>query len=211
MVKSYKKKSKSFSYDYEHVYMRPEVNLNRFEISPWGKISLRCEVILLSAFTWLRDVVKLTSVKISLQSNWPKSNFKPQWVFLVNSKCPRWNKYAQNQNHYIRCSEVKCRRNLIFTWILKRWLLRLIQEKNDGFWLMWGIFKEYIKQNIITTVLRTWNARSVVICRLTKKINIINKNRFKRKNWFKLCFWGFSKKESSLYRVYIVLHHNRLK
>ena len=26
--------------------------------------------------------------------------------------------------------------------------------KNDGFWLLWGIFKEYIKQNIIMAVLR---------------------------------------------------------
>ena len=23
------------------------------------------------------------------------------------------------------------------------------QEKDDGFWLLWGIFNEYIKQNII--------------------------------------------------------------
>ena len=35
----------------EHVYMRPKVNSNRFEISLWGKISLRCEVTSLSAFT----------------------------------------------------------------------------------------------------------------------------------------------------------------
>ena len=35
----------------EHVYMRPEVNSNRFEISLRGKISLRCKVISLLAFT----------------------------------------------------------------------------------------------------------------------------------------------------------------
>ena len=35
----------------EHVYMRPEVNSNRFEISLRGKISLRCEVTSLSVFT----------------------------------------------------------------------------------------------------------------------------------------------------------------
>ena len=35
----------------EHVYMRPEVNTNQFEISLQGKISLRCEVTSLSAFT----------------------------------------------------------------------------------------------------------------------------------------------------------------
>ena len=39
--------------------------------------------------------------------------------------------------------------------------------KNDGVW--WEIFKEYLKQNIITAVLRKANAYSVVICRLTKK------------------------------------------
>ena len=41
--------------------------------------------------------------------------------------------------------------------------------KNDGIWLLWGIFKEYIKQNIITAVLRKANAHSVVICRLINK------------------------------------------
>ena len=41
--------------------------------------------------------------------------------------------------------------------------------KNDGVWLLWGIFKEYLKQNIITAVLRKANAHSVVICRLIKK------------------------------------------
>ena len=35
----------------KHVYMRPEVNSNRFEISVQGKILLRCEVTSLSAFT----------------------------------------------------------------------------------------------------------------------------------------------------------------
>ena len=35
----------------EHIYMGHEVNSNWFEISLWGKISLRCEVTSLSAFT----------------------------------------------------------------------------------------------------------------------------------------------------------------
>ena len=35
----------------EHVYMRPEVNSNQFEISFRDKISLRCEATSLSAFT----------------------------------------------------------------------------------------------------------------------------------------------------------------
>ena len=37
--------------DAEHIYIRLEVNSNQFEISFWGKISLRYEVTLLSAFT----------------------------------------------------------------------------------------------------------------------------------------------------------------
>ena len=41
-------------------------------------------------------------------------------------------------------------------------------RKNDGVWLLWGIFKECFKQNIITAVLRKANAHSVVICRLIK-------------------------------------------
>ena len=41
--------------------------------------------------------------------------------------------------------------------------------KNDGAWLLWGIFKEYLKQNTITVVLRKANAHSVVIFRLIKK------------------------------------------
>ena len=41
--------------------------------------------------------------------------------------------------------------------------------KNDGIWLLWGIFKEHLKQNIITAVLRKANAHSVVICSFIKK------------------------------------------
>ena len=41
--------------------------------------------------------------------------------------------------------------------------------KNDGFWLLWGIFKEYIKQNIIMAVLRKVNSYSGAIFSLIKK------------------------------------------
>ena len=44
----------NFAQHLEHIHMRPEVNSNRFEISLRDKISLRCEVTSLSAFTWLR-------------------------------------------------------------------------------------------------------------------------------------------------------------
>ena len=89
-------------------------------------------------------------------------------------------------------------------WILKRWIpysvLQSYTGTNDGVW--WGIFKEYLKQNVITAVLRKTNAHSVVICRLIKKINTVNKNRSKLwfKNWFKLlCLSGFISKKESFY------------
>ena len=47
---------------------------------------------------------------------------------------------------------------------------------NYGFWVLWEIFKEYIKQNIIVAVLRKANSHSVVICRLIKKINTVKDN-----------------------------------
>ena len=42
------------------------------------------------------------------------------------------------------------------------------QEKRDGFWLLRGIFNEYMKQNIIMAVLRKENFNSVDICRVMK-------------------------------------------
>ena len=42
------------------------------------------------------------------------------------------------------------------------------KEKDDGFWLLWGIFNEYIKQNIIMALLRKANFHSVDICRMLK-------------------------------------------
>ena len=69
--------------------------------------------------------------------------------------------------------------------------------KNGGVW--WGIFKEYLKQNIIASILKKANAH--------KKINV-NKNRSKKKNWFKLlCLWGFSNKKS--YVVHISFYTTR--
>ena len=60
---------------------------------------------------------------------------------------------------------VKCCQNLNFT----KMDTASYTGKNDGVWLQWGIFKEYVKQNIITAVSRKANAHSVVICRLIKK------------------------------------------
>ena len=39
-----------YHFSLEHVYMRPEMNSNRFEISLWGKISLWYKVTSLLAF-----------------------------------------------------------------------------------------------------------------------------------------------------------------
>ena len=57
---------------------------------------------------------------------------------------------------------VKCHRNLNFD-------TASYTGKNDRVWLLWGIFKEYLKQNIITAVLRKANTHSAVICILIKK------------------------------------------
>ena len=45
--------------------------------------------------------------------------------------------------------------------ILKRLILSLQPGKTDGFWLLWGIFKEYINQNIIMAVLRKTEALDI--------------------------------------------------
>ena len=36
---------------------------------------------------------------------------------------------------------------------------------------------------------------------IDKKVNNVNKNRSNRKNWFKFCLWGFSKKESHVVHI----------
>ena len=60
---------------------------------------------------------------------------------------------------------VKCRRNLNF----EKMDTASYTGKNDGVWLLWRKYKEYLKQNIITAVLRKANDHSVVIYRLMKK------------------------------------------
>ena len=42
------------------------------------------------------------------------------------------------------------------------------QEKDDGFWLLWGIFNQYTKQNVIMAKLRKANFYAVDICRSMK-------------------------------------------
>ena len=60
---------------------------------------------------------------------------------------------------------VKCRRNVNF----EEMDTERSTGKNNEFWLLRGIFKENIKENIIVEVLRKANYYSVVICRLIKK------------------------------------------
>ena len=59
---------------------------------------------------------------------------------------------------------VKCCRDVDF----EEMDIECSTEKNYGFWVVWGIFKEYIQQNIIMAVLRKANSHSVIICRLMK-------------------------------------------
>ena len=64
--------------------------------------------------------------------------------------------FSYDYDHY---DVVKCHRNLNF----EKMDTAPYTGKNDGFWLLWGICKEYIKQNIFKAVLRKENAHSVVI------------------------------------------------
>ena len=62
------------------------------------------------------------------------------------------------------CDYLTIRRNVA------RWNAReeRNQEEDDGFWLLSGIFNEYIKQNIIMAELKKASFHSDDICRLMK-------------------------------------------
>ena len=51
-------------------------------------------------------------------------------------------------------------------WRNRYWVFN---KKKYGIWVLWGILKEYIKQNIIMAMLRKANSLSVIIYRLIKK------------------------------------------
>ena len=90
----------------------------------------------------------------------------------------------------------KCHRNVNLEYLDTE----LVQQKKYGFWVLWGIFQEYIKQNIIMAVLRKESSHSVIICRLTKKLNVKEDPRWKtdaKLNFLQAtkCLWGFNKKE----------------
>ena len=54
--------------------------------------------------------------------------------------------------------------------------------KNDGFWLLWGVFNKYIKQNVFMAVLRN-NAKWFNVFQNTK------------------CLCGFQKENKAYYRI----------
>ena len=56
--------------------------------------------------------------------------------------------------YYDHNDMVKSRRNVNFG----EMNIERLTEINDGFWLLWGILKEYIKQNIIMTVFKKANS-----------------------------------------------------
>ena len=68
--------------------------------------------------------------------------------------------------------------------------------KNDGFWLLWRIFKEYIKQNIITAVLikanaHSANAHTYILPNKLEHVYMrpeVNSNRFEISDCFEMSF-----------------------
>ena len=136
----------------------------------------------------------------------------PSPVALVKShekKC--WNYFSKYQYHY---GMVKCHRNVNF----EEMDIECPTGKNYGFWVLRGIFNEYIKQNIIMAVLRKSNSHSIVICRLRSKIN--NEKEDPRRKTTQIfgfsqaaqCLWGFNEKECYIVGIIeLLLHQKRLK
>ena len=76
--------------------IRARLHETRSELTPVWDFTLVWSNFIVSVHM-TSGVVKFTTVQISLRSNWPKCNFKPQWDFHVNSKCPQ--RYTDAQNH----------------------------------------------------------------------------------------------------------------
>ena len=103
---------------------------------------------------------------------WEPGNDKQDYVVCISVSSDNGETISTKSNVEIIFSKyhyhygmVKCRQIVNFEEMDTEWST----GKNYGFWVLWGIFKEYIKQNIIMAVLRKANSHSVVICRLTKK------------------------------------------
>ena len=86
------------------------------------------------------------------------STFSRLWRLIFTSRnyvCRDNGEITRNKNVkiiflWLWSLRVKCRRILNF----EKMNSARYAGKNDGFWLVWGIFTEYIKQNITTVVLR---------------------------------------------------------
>ena len=85
--------------------------------------------------------------------------------------------------------------------ILKQWIpTESSPGTNDGFSVLWGIFKEYIKENVIMAVSRKANSHPIVISRLIKNINNVKEDPGRKTdsnfNFSQAtpCSWGFKKR-----------------
>ena len=103
---------------------------------------------------------------------WEPGKDKQGYVVCISISCDNGEITSTKSNVEIIFSKyhyhygmVKCHQIVNFEEMGTEWST----GKNYGFWILWGIFKEYIKQSIIMAVLRKANSHSVVIFRLTKK------------------------------------------
>ena len=95
---------------------------------------------------------------------WESGNHKQGYAVCI-SPWQWWNHEVIFSKYLYHYGAGKCPRNVNF----EEMDTEDSAEKNYGFWVLWGRFKEYIKQNIIIAVLRKANSHSVAICRLIKK------------------------------------------
>ena len=88
---------------------------------------------------------------------WEPGNDKQGYVVCIsvsrdNSEITSTKRNVETifSKHHYHYGMVKCRQIVNFEEMDTEWS----RGKNYGFWVLWGIFKEYLKQNIIMPVLR---------------------------------------------------------
>ena len=88
---------------------------------------------------------------------WEPGNDKQDYVVCISVSSDNGETISTKSNVEIIFSKyhyhygmVKCRQIVNFEEMDTEWS----RGKNYGFWVLWGIFKEYLKQNIIMPVLR---------------------------------------------------------
>ena len=111
---------------------------------------------------------------------WEPGNDKPTMYFVFIIKTRHKSVFRGNSkitrkeiSKLFPCDYLTIRRN-VARWDAKE---ERNPEKDDGFWLLWGIFNEYIKQNIIMVELIKVNFYSVDICRLIKNQSCKKRSR----------------------------------